>query len=96
MNEKKVGRPKGRKYTIRKEILLTLDQAKNWNPDNIRDFLDNGHNDSKYEQSEYKRFEYKDLVGKVHRGSKEDLDSKLAKIHKTIEKLANKEGWKQK
>ena len=43
MSEKKLGRPKGKKYTIRKEILLTPDQAKKWNPDNIRNFLGNGH-----------------------------------------------------
>lgn len=42
MPEKKIGRPKGRKYIIRKEILLTLDQAKKWNPDKIRAFLNNG------------------------------------------------------
>ena len=40
MNDKKVGRPKGRTYTIRKEILLTKKQAKNWNPNKIRSFLE--------------------------------------------------------
>jgi hypothetical protein len=39
----KVGRPKGKIYTVRKEILLTPDQAKKWNPDKIRNFLENGN-----------------------------------------------------
>jgi len=36
------GRPKEENRPIRKEIRLTIKQAKKWNPDNIRNFLKNG------------------------------------------------------
>lgn len=39
MNDKKVGRPKGKIFPVRKELLITPELEKNWNPGKIRIFL---------------------------------------------------------
>lgn len=86
MPENKVGRPKGKKYTIRKEILLTPKQAIKWNPDNIREFLDNGKHEKKsiFEESDFERAIYKYLYGIVWRGKTEDLKKAINKGIKKV------------
>ena len=37
--KKNVGRPKGITFSVKKSIKITEEQATNWNPNKVRDFL---------------------------------------------------------
>jgi hypothetical protein len=82
-----VGRPKGSEFTVLKAIRLTEDQAKNWNPHKIRNFLSNGHTKSKISTVRESKDEIIPDLTRLIKSEKDKIPIELYRSLKLIMKI---------